>query len=342
MPVWESATGAQRLDGTLAYRTSEDASSGRVESWKLGVDVQVFEDLRLRATKSRDGREASFAERFDRATGGATISNPWTGNDDDNPTVNAVGNPTLRPELADTVVLGAVYQPTWLEGFRTSVDWYRVEILAAVDTLAAQAVVDQCFDVGAMCDNLSFNDEGDISGILNPYLNLSNATVEGIDLELSYRMEPNFFANELESLSIRGLAGYLVEKTETPLGGATIDSVGGRTFPDFTGNVTLNYSVGPWSLQWQQRFIDEVLITTTWVEGVDIDDNTAPFYTWTNARLGYNGEMANGATWNLGFSINNLFDKAPAIFPSSRGGQTLSAGYDEWGRRYQLSLNMSF
>src|SRR5690606_8109053 len=85
VPLWESASGAQRAGATVAYRSSDYSSSGRVESWKVGLELQAFEDLRLRATKSRDGREASFAERFDRQTGGATIANPWTGNDDDNP-----------------------------------------------------------------------------------------------------------------------------------------------------------------------------------------------------------------------------------------------------------------
>lgn len=340
-PIWESQSGSQRLGGTMAYRTSEYSSSGRVESWKLGLDMQVFEDLRLRATKSRDGREASFAERFDQATGGATVSNPWTGNDDDNPTVRSGGNPNLRPELANTVVFGFVYQPSWLDGLQWSTDWYKVEILDAVDTITAQALVDQCFNVGAMCENITYNTVGDISGILNPYLNLSNATVEGVDFELAYRFEPNFFANEVESFSLRALVGHLVEKTETPIGGATIDSVGGRLFPENTGNLTANYSIGPWSLQWQQRFIDEVLVTQTWVEGVDVDDNSVPFYSWANARLGYRGELDSGATWNLGFNINNLFDKDPPIFASSRG-QTIPASWDVYGRRYQLSLNMTF
>jgi outer membrane receptor protein involved in Fe transport len=341
MPLWESASRAQRVGGTLAYRTSEYSSSGRVESWKAGLEFQAFEDLRFRATKSRDGREASFAERFDMQTGGATVSNPWTGNDDDNPTVRSGGNPNLRPELANTLVFGFVYQPQWLDGLQLSTDWYQVEIHDAVDTISAQALVDQCFDVGALCENISYNSAGDISAILNPYLNLSKATVEGVDLEIGYRFEPDFFSNELESFSLRAIAGHLIEKTETPLGGATIDSVGGRTFPENTGNLTANYNIGPWSLQWQQRFIDEVLITSTWVEGVDIDDNTVPFFSWTNARIGYRGEMNNGATWNLGFNVNNLFDKNPPIFASSRG-QSTSNSWDVYGRRYQLSLNMTF
>ena len=82
--------------------------------------------LRVRATKSRDVREASFAERFDGATGGAVVDDPF--NDDVRVNVSTVsgGNPKLRPEYADTHVVGFVYEPNWLEGLRFSADWYDV------------------------------------------------------------------------------------------------------------------------------------------------------------------------------------------------------------------------
>ena len=53
--------------GNIAYRSSDYSSSGRVEAWKMGLEFNLFEDLRIRATKSRDVREVSFAERFDGA-----------------------------------------------------------------------------------------------------------------------------------------------------------------------------------------------------------------------------------------------------------------------------------
>src|SRR5690606_25735753 len=64
VPIWEATSGFQRLDGSLAFRQSDYSNIGRIESWKAGLDFQLFEDLRLRATKSRDVREATFRERF--------------------------------------------------------------------------------------------------------------------------------------------------------------------------------------------------------------------------------------------------------------------------------------
>ncbi len=345
LPIWESESGEQSLGGNVAYRSSDYSSSGRSESWKLGLEFQVFEDLRLRATKSRDVREAAFNERFDKSTIGATITNSRTGLSDI-ATVASVGNPNLRPELADTVVAGFVYEPGWLEGLSMSADWWEVDISDAIATLTAQAVVDGCFTRNDSCDLLVLDGAGAVVKIFNPQQNLAGAKAVGVDFETSYRMEPNFFGSEVESLSVRAIAGFVEEKSTTSPNGTFTEFVGSTLYPDYTGTLSANYGVGPFSLQWQQRFISESAHTkgtTTWIEGVDIDDNTIPFYSWTNAQIGYRADMANGGTWGVTFNVNNLFDKSPAIVPAlgGLGGQGSGVG-DEYGRRYQLSLNVAF
>lgn len=346
LPIWESRSGDQRLGANLAYRTSDYSSSGKVDTWKVGLDYQVIEDLRFRATKSQDVREASFSERFDTQTGGAFVDDPFTDSLNVNVTTFLGGNPNLRPEFADTTVLGFVYEPSWFEGFQISTDWYDVDISDAVDTLTVQEVVDQCYDANIFCNNLTRDSNGTLVAVSAPYLNLAQAKVEGIDLEVTYTMEPNFFGNQLESLRFRALVGHLIERSDTPLGGTPIDQVGGRERPENTGILTLDYMVGSWTFQWQQRFTDETMINTTWVEGIDVDNNKIPFYSFTNLRLNYNHENNNGRVWGVGLSINNAFDKNPPIIAGTFGRVGSQAGalnsFDEWGRRYQLSLNMEF
>jgi iron complex outermembrane recepter protein len=345
IPIWESASGNQSLGGNLAYRSSDYSSSGRSESWKMGLEFQVFEDLRLRATKSRDVREAAFNERFDKSTIGANITNSKTGLTDV-ATVASVGNPSLRPELADTVVAGLVYQPGWLDGLSVSTDWYEISISDAIATLGAQVVVDSCFNNNDSCDLVVLDSSGAVVKVFNPQLNLAQAQVRGIDFETSYRMEPDFFGSESESFSLRAFASKLLEKSTTSFSGTFTDSVGAITpftYPEYTGTVSANYSIGPWALQWQQRFLSESKLNSAWVEGRDIDDNTIPFYTYTNAQLSYRMEMENGGTWTVNFNVNNLFDKNPAIIPSATGGQASSSNFgDEFGRRYQLGVNVNF
>src|SRR5690606_20233769 len=47
MPLWLSQSSARRLDGSAAYRSSDSSRSGRIEAWKLGLDYQILENLRL-------------------------------------------------------------------------------------------------------------------------------------------------------------------------------------------------------------------------------------------------------------------------------------------------------
>ncbi len=103
VPMWQSESGDRRIGTSFAYRSSDYSSVGRVEAWKAGLDFQVVRDLRLRATRSRDVREATFAERFDNSPGGGTITTDQaTGQTNVVVTSTAVGNPNLRPEVADT------------------------------------------------------------------------------------------------------------------------------------------------------------------------------------------------------------------------------------------------
>lgn len=347
VPIWESSDGNQYFGGNLAVRRSDYSSSGEQDSWKVGLEWQVFSDLRLRATKSRDVREASFAERFDTATGGTLVDDPLTGQMNVNVSFFRGGNPNLEPEEADTTVVGLVYEPAWLEGLRLSTDWYEIDISGAVDSITEQQVVDQCFESGALCDLVNRDSNNVIVGVGAPFLNLSRSFAEGIDYEVRYDMEPDFFDREFETLSIRGLFGYLKDRYDQPPAGDRIDLVGGSTRPEYTGNLTLRYGVGPWSFSWQQRYISDTLVNINWEEGVDIDDNTIPSYSFTNLQLRYTGEaMMGGGEWSAMLSVNNAFDKHPPIIPGAFnrvGSQTNSGfGYDEFGRRYQLTLSMDF
>src|SRR5690606_14491334 len=147
-PFWESASGAQRLGGSLAYRTSDYNLSGRSESWKLGIETQIVEGLRFRATKSRDVREASFSERFDMQGGGGGVEDPLFNGERFGITVVASGNPNLAPEIADTLVAGFVFQPSWAwaDGLSLSTDWYSVDIRDSIEQISHQEVVDRCFE----------------------------------------------------------------------------------------------------------------------------------------------------------------------------------------------------
>jgi iron complex outermembrane receptor protein len=345
VPVWERDAGVQRLDANLAYRSSEYSRSGRIESWKMGLDFQLTEDIRFRATKSRDVREPTFTELFNNRGGGGANIDTGSG-----PlvfiTASSDGNPNLRPEIGDTVVAGFVLTPRFVEGLQFSADWYEVKIKDAVGSLGAQRIYDECKSGNTgFCSAIDTDSAGIPVLIRNGYVNVNAAKVKGVDVETSYRTEVDFLGNLDESLSLRLLAGYVSERSDTPLGGSTRDISGSLGSPDLTATANLGYDAGAWTFRVQQRYIADTLRDDRWVEGVDIDDNTVSSGNYTNLLVGYGLESDSGGVWNLSFNITNLFDRPPPIVASySTGGtaQTIPSGYDQFGRRYQLSVNHSF
>jgi iron complex outermembrane receptor protein len=356
VPVWESTWGQsmgfeQRLDVNAAYRESDYDRSGTSESWKVGGDLRVHRDWRVRYTRSQDVREPTFSELFDSQGTGGTVNDPRFANASFQITSVSGGNPTLQPEIADTETAGVVWQPTftsWIDGLQISVDWYDVEIEGQIATLGLQRILDECElrNVVNLCAQITRDPvTGTIGRIFNTFLNVAGGTVSGTDLEVSYRLEPNFFASQTESFSVRWLTGYVEEETTTPLGGSATDDAGTQGTPDLTSVITTTYGIGPYSFQLQGRYIDSTAMNGTWMEGVDVDDNTIASMTWWNARIGYSGELGNGANWNVNLNIQNLFDEDPPIIPGfgTRGGtQAFGDRFDVFGRRYNLSASYSF
>jgi iron complex outermembrane receptor protein len=187
---------------------------------------------------------------------------------------------------------------------------------------------------------------GRIVKVFNTYLNVAQASTEGMDLEIAYQGEPDFLSNRSETFSVRWLSGYVKERSNTPFGGSPIDNAGALGNPDFTSVLTTSYGFGPWNLQLQGRFVNDMLRSATWVEGVDVDDNTLSSMTWWNTRFGYSGELSNGSTYNVSLNVQNIFDREAPVVASfsdfSGGGQSVSNVYDIYGRRYNLNFSYSF
>lgn len=350
IPVWEGTIAGQEqtLSTDLSYRRSDYDRSGAADSWKLGLNYQVLNDLRLRATKSRDAREPTFSELFDAQGTNGQIQDPFYNRTSFEITVTRGGNPNLAPEVANTLTAGVVWSPSFslLDGFQMSVDWFDVQVDGSVALLGAQRFVDECRNnpQSSLCDFIVFSAQNVVSRVFDTYQNVASARVRGIDYEIGYRMEPNFFSNESENFSIRGLAGYVAERSNTPEGGTRQDVSGGLATPELTGVVTANYSVGPWALMMQGRYRDEALINVTWVEGVDVDKNTLPSYTYWSTMLSYNGETSTGSTWRVGLNVQNVFDNRPTPVPGNASERFAAQGFtgDVYGRRYNLNVNFNF
>jgi outer membrane receptor protein involved in Fe transport len=278
---------------SAAGRYAHYSGAGTIWAYKFGMDANLIDGIRIRATYSRDVRAGNLSERFDK-TGGAgnvldtrisaadiaacqALMNPaLVCTNTYNVTIFSGGNPAIQPEEADTFTAGVVFQPSFIPGFSASVDWYKVSIQDAIATVGTNEVARRCLQdlEQQFCDLITYDpvantDAGGYDKIIlvgNQFVNVAKSRVEGVDFELGYRTGLDLFGGD-ESLSLRAFATYLIDRSDVGATGVTTrfdgltglapDTGAAGFFPRFkaTGNVT--YNNGPFRAFLQGRLIGE-------------------------------------------------------------------------------------
>jgi len=235
------------LEFNGAVRATDYSSSGYVTTWRVGATWQPIEDIRFRATRSRDIRAPNLNELFAAGTANSdSVSNPFY-----NPVTGvaaplngvqyntssigysglATGNPNLQPEKADSWNVGVVISPRFIPGFSASADYFRIDLDGAIDSLSAQNIVNLCFQGSTDVCTAITQDPANPARILirtQPF-NFQRRLVRGFDFEATYRTPLNrFFADAQGSLILRGVATHYVENiVDTGIAGSVVlDSTG--------------------------------------------------------------------------------------------------------------------
>ena len=320
-PLLRDVPLVQSLDFNGAFRWADYSGSGGIPAWKLGLDWQVLDPLRLRATVSRDVRAGTLSERFDYSGSGATVADPFLAVTEPAYTITSIcgGNPTIDPEKADTLTFGFVYSPGWLPGFNLSADYYDIKIDDAIAQLTVQQIADECFrGATELCARITRNaGTGRITQINNTFLNVAEARTKGIDLEAGYTRPVEWFGGG-ESVGVRAFGTWISEQSQTNIGSGTIDRAGqtglGGGAPKWQANVGVNYQRGPLSLNVQERFIGRGSYNAIYTAR-DIDDNVVGSVFLTNLRAGFDFGPADRQI-TVFANITNLFDRAPPLAPT--------------------------
>ena len=114
LPLLKDFFLARSLNVNGAARYTHYNTSGNVTTWKVGLDWHLTDDLRIRATRSRDIRAPNLNDLY------APININPSGFNDLHTGITATvpvqssGNPNLQPEVAQTFTVGTVYRPIWL------------------------------------------------------------------------------------------------------------------------------------------------------------------------------------------------------------------------------------
>ncbi len=368
VPLIDNPT-AGKAELNLAARATEYSEAGYVTTWKVGATWETpLSGLRLRALQSRDIRAPNLSELF-RAPQNLTgtvidLFGPFAGQAF---TVNqaTLANLDLEPEFSKTKQIGVVYQPDWLPGFSSSVDYYRISISGAIGTITAQQEMELCFQGNqTLCDFIIRDASQMVTEVRLKPVNLASTLTDGLDIEASYRTPiAGLFGSAPANLTLRALATHVFKyETDSGIPNAVITDAAGQN----SGNIadwriygTETYSTDRFSVTLTQRYVSSGVISNNWIECT----SNCPAPTINNPTVNDN-HIAGALYWDLGgsyelassersfqnqiyFKVDNLFNRDPARVATAGINPYLvratnSALYDLLGRTYRLGVRFSF
>jgi outer membrane receptor protein involved in Fe transport len=364
LPLAKDMPFIKQWDLNGAVRRTEYSTSGGVTTWKVGSTLQVNDEVRFRGTLSQDIRAPNLIELFGSQQAVGSVNNPYTNINSGTIQNFTVGNPSLKPEVAKTSTAGIVLEPKFLPRFRTSIDFWHVNIDGAIASYTAQKITDSCrieadsgkpgFFCGQLINNGQYNNSLVIFGLRTLPFNLVKQTAEGIDFEAYYSHPVPFDGN----LNFRFFATYLHDLTLYDVTSSTqyagtvafvFNGLGGA--PHWQWTLNTDYSRGPATISLQTRFvgaanIDPALIgpdnpnySPTLANSVNVNRIGNQWY--FNLSGTYN-IRDNGKTRLQAFAVvNNLFDHNPP-WELGTGAGTNGQFYDTLGRTYQAGIRFKF
>lgn len=388
-PILSELPFAHYLGVEAAARYADYSTVGGVWSWKIGGEYAPVRDIRFRAVYSEATRAPNIAELFaaqsetfpsvtdpcDQREGGgdgapitkttlsqaclavpaiaAAAATPggFVYTTADIQTINGFlgGNPDLQEEVARTLTIGAVAQPTFLPGFSLSVDYYSIKVDDAIGIIGQQTSLDECYEGSGdqiFCNNVIRGASGRVDTVNALNLNTGSYEVEGIDVQGRYSHE--FSSRNRLDLSVLWNHRLKQQQTSFP-GGPTQDELGqldcyscGRLGTGFEDRVQVNttLSLGGLSLNWRINYMSPV---------VDSLDASTPIrvgaYTYHDMQIRF--DLDEDKNFGMYFGIDNIGDKKPPVFGDTNlvtfpGTQTSANTYDLYGRMLYVGVGFKF
>jgi iron complex outermembrane recepter protein len=197
-----------KADLDVAGRHARYSTAGDANTWKVGVTWDTpIPGIRFRALQSRDIRAPNLSELFSPPQGlNGSVNNDFTGVQGQQVRQLNEGNPALKPEKGQTTQAGFVWQPDFIPGFQTSIDYYRIGVKGVISSLALQNVEDLCFQgVQSFCQQSAITTAngvnqgpgnpgavgtaGQIQSVASEAFNAASLLTDGFDLESSYQFD---------------------------------------------------------------------------------------------------------------------------------------------------------
>lgn len=359
----------QSVDLSGAVRATDYSTSGNVETWKVGLNWALIDDIRFRGSLSHDIRAPNLEELFSNGSGGApAITNPWIRNEAGAPITESItspriGNSTLTPEIADSWGAGVVLSPTFLPGFNFSVDYWHIDIEDSIGLPTTQDIIDGCFNGQTdFCSAITFAEGSqNIAVVRRTPFNYTSQVASGIDFETSYMFDPSRIVSSIPgTVQLRAMATNY-RKNATTINGVVNDTAGENTSigpPSWKWNASVNYALNNVRTSFMARGISSGVYDNDWIvcstncptsttKFVTVSDNKIPSVVFYDASFAY-GFNYRDAKVEAFLNVRNIFDRDPPIVAANPGGfgYTIAPAnaqlYDVLGRTFTLGFRTDF
>lgn len=297
LPIFENRPGFEQLELSAAARISDYSTVGQTFTYNVGGIWAPVRDLRFRGTYARTVRAPNIGELFSpqsqtfefiddpcdinnvnngtefrQANCAAILTglgfDPTTFQDPNSSSVPGLqrGNVNLSEETADSWTVGAVIQPRFIPGLAITIDYYNITIEDAINTAAAEEVIELCVDQPSLdnvfCDSVGRNpNTGGINFFAVQPENVANFRTSGIDFEINYRFNPaSIGIEDFGMFNFRLLGNYLDELTFIATPGADVDDDRGEAFaPEYQATLDITWMKGPWTINYGFNYFSETL-----------------------------------------------------------------------------------
>ena len=254
------------------------------------------------------------------------------------------GNTGLQPEESDTITIGAVLRPSFVEGLTVSVDYYDISVDDFISTVPPQTILDDCLDntQPEFCNFINRDGLGtlQVDGFITASLqNIAERVARGFDINASYNFSAEDFGlGNFGDFSLTYIGNIVTALEQTSFPGADVtDSNGLFGGSTFTGEVNPEYRHVA-GIGWTPN--DALSFNATWrhIGSVDNDGDLADDA--IGATFGSENYFDLFGQWNvneklvLSAGINNALDNDPPIsdFRFTANGNTFPSTYDSLGR----------
>ncbi len=377
IPIVSGMQFAENLEGSAAVRVFNYSSFGTDATYKFGARWSIIRDFTLRGTYSTAFRAPSITDLFQGASDNfPSLRDPCATTGAGQCGVQGVppggtqvtgetqtrtrnsGNPNLQAETAKTWTTGIVVEPRYVRGLSFTLDYYRITIDQAIQTLGGSFILQSCYTDNNLenCAKVHRSPiDHTIDRIDDFNVNIGHVDTAGMDLGIRYnlptqvgRFRFGFDGTWLHHFNVTQPDGTIVHGKGNFDVGTLAGGIGG-VYPTFKALASVLWSYSDFGAGVTERFIGSftecAFTDNTSVGGAcfinpNLSRGISAYYQ-TDIYLSYDLRSLFGKT-QIAAGIRNLFNSPPPRIYSAFTPTSDATTYDFMGRFFYGRLTQRF